>query len=397
MRYLPRMCNHCLNPACVAACPSCPYKKVFYSWETNKSEKCTFCYPDAAWREKRTELEAAIQTVDDESMAAVLNAFVEHVFSCDAHEFEGRYVDAFDFSKETNLNLTSQSCKDERQQRMTLLGYSLYFENAGVTPGEELPDYLPSLLELSAAVDVGTAARILRRAVVHAHRAHVQRRHRRVQVSRSQGDRVPPPQGRRARAGKRTCPRVPEPRHPERQVTSRVHGCRGRRASGLCINPCQRARVCVVRALALCSAARQTAAAATAGQARLPPSRETPRGGCTREPRLHLRSSSCRAWRRTAQGRRLRGARASPSAQSAARPPGNAPECPEGDGFCRGTARGRRIRGRFRHPRRVPRRPHSPDGAGRPEGDSRRREPAQGGTAREAGQSRSCLPGNTSD
>ena len=47
-------------------------------------------YPDAAWREKRAELEAAIQTVDDESMAAVLNAFVERVFSCDAHEFEGR-------------------------------------------------------------------------------------------------------------------------------------------------------------------------------------------------------------------------------------------------------------------------------------------------------------------
>lgn len=118
-------------------------------------------YPDAAWREKRAELEAAIQTVDDESMAAVLNAFVEHAFSCDAHEFEGRYVDAFDFSKETNLNLTSQSCKDERQQRMTLLGYSLYFENAGFTPGKELPDYLPSLLELSAAVDAHTAARIL--------------------------------------------------------------------------------------------------------------------------------------------------------------------------------------------------------------------------------------------
>ena len=92
-------------------------------------------YPDAAWREKRAGLEAAIQTVDDESMAAVLSAFVERAFSCDAHEFEGRYVDASDFSEETNLNLTSQSCKDERQQRMTLLGYSLYFENAGFTPG----------------------------------------------------------------------------------------------------------------------------------------------------------------------------------------------------------------------------------------------------------------------
>ena len=93
-------------------------------------------YPDAAWREKRAGLGAAIQTVDDESMAAVLSAFVERAFSCDAHEFEGRYVDASDFSEETNLNLTSQSCKDERQQRMTLLGYSLYFENAGFTPGK---------------------------------------------------------------------------------------------------------------------------------------------------------------------------------------------------------------------------------------------------------------------
>ena len=25
--------------------PSCPYKKIFYNWETNKAEKCVFCYP----------------------------------------------------------------------------------------------------------------------------------------------------------------------------------------------------------------------------------------------------------------------------------------------------------------------------------------------------------------
>ncbi len=71
--YLPRMCNHCLNPACVAACPSgaiykrgedgvvlinqkkcrawrmcvtaCPYKKSYYNWNTGKSEKCVLCYP----------------------------------------------------------------------------------------------------------------------------------------------------------------------------------------------------------------------------------------------------------------------------------------------------------------------------------------------------------------
>ncbi len=71
--YFPRICNHCLNPSCVAACPSgalykrgedgivlldqkrcrawrsciaaCPYKKTFYNWFTGKSEKCILCYP----------------------------------------------------------------------------------------------------------------------------------------------------------------------------------------------------------------------------------------------------------------------------------------------------------------------------------------------------------------
>ena len=71
--YMPRICNHCLNPACVASCPSgalykrgedgivlvnqekcrawrmcvsgCPYKKVYYNWSTGKSEKCILCYP----------------------------------------------------------------------------------------------------------------------------------------------------------------------------------------------------------------------------------------------------------------------------------------------------------------------------------------------------------------
>ncbi|MCB9061437.1 MAG: nitrate reductase subunit beta [Halobacteriovoraceae bacterium] len=73
MMYLPRICNHCLNPACLAACPSgaiykrgedgvvlinqekcrawrmcvtaCPYKKSYYNWSTGKSEKCILCYP----------------------------------------------------------------------------------------------------------------------------------------------------------------------------------------------------------------------------------------------------------------------------------------------------------------------------------------------------------------
>jgi len=73
MFYVPRLCEHCLNPACAASCPSgaiykrkedgivlinqdkcrgwracvsaCPYKKIYFNWDRKKSEKCTFCFP----------------------------------------------------------------------------------------------------------------------------------------------------------------------------------------------------------------------------------------------------------------------------------------------------------------------------------------------------------------
>ncbi len=71
--YVPRICNHCMNPGCVGACPSgaaykreedgivlidqdgcrswrqcitsCPYKKTYQNWRSGKMEKCVLCYP----------------------------------------------------------------------------------------------------------------------------------------------------------------------------------------------------------------------------------------------------------------------------------------------------------------------------------------------------------------
>jgi len=86
MMYLPRICEHCINPACVSACPSgamykrdedgivlvdqnacrawrfcvssCPYKKVYFNWQTNKAEKCTLCFP---------RIEAGLPTICSET------------------------------------------------------------------------------------------------------------------------------------------------------------------------------------------------------------------------------------------------------------------------------------------------------------------------------------------
>lgn len=71
--YMPRICNHCTYPACLASCPrtaiykrpedgivlvdqercrgyrecvrACPYKKAFYNHTTRISEKCVLCFP----------------------------------------------------------------------------------------------------------------------------------------------------------------------------------------------------------------------------------------------------------------------------------------------------------------------------------------------------------------
>jgi nitrate reductase beta subunit len=75
MFYLPRICNHCTYPACLAACPrqsiykrpedgivlldqyrcrgyrecvrGCPYKKTYFNAMSRVSEKCIGCYPRA--------------------------------------------------------------------------------------------------------------------------------------------------------------------------------------------------------------------------------------------------------------------------------------------------------------------------------------------------------------
>ena len=70
--YLPMICMHCEDPACMKACPvnaiykwkdgavlvdlekcegagecidACPYKRIFYNKNMNKAEKCNLCFP----------------------------------------------------------------------------------------------------------------------------------------------------------------------------------------------------------------------------------------------------------------------------------------------------------------------------------------------------------------
>ena len=121
--YLPRICNHCLNPTCVASCPSgalykrgedgivlinqercrgwrmcvtaCPYKKTYYNWSTGKSEKCLLCYP---------RLEAGIPPACFHTCVGRIRYLgvmlydadkIQETASCDERELVQRHLDIY--------------------------------------------------------------------------------------------------------------------------------------------------------------------------------------------------------------------------------------------------------------------------------------------------------------
>jgi nitrate reductase beta subunit len=122
MFYLPRICEHCLNPSCAASCPSgaiykrsedgivlvdqdrcrgwrmcvtgCPYKKVYFNHRTGKAEKCTFCFP---------RVEVGIPTVCSETCVGRLRYIGVVLYDAD------RVLEAASTADETELYAAQRS------------------------------------------------------------------------------------------------------------------------------------------------------------------------------------------------------------------------------------------------------------------------------------------------
>jgi nitrate reductase / nitrite oxidoreductase, beta subunit len=126
--YLPRICNHCLNPACVASCPSgalykrgedgivlinqercrawrmcvtaCPYKKSYYNWNTGKSEKCVLCYPRLESGQAPACFHSCVGRIRYLGVLLYDADRIQAIASCDESELVDRqleiYLDPFD-------------------------------------------------------------------------------------------------------------------------------------------------------------------------------------------------------------------------------------------------------------------------------------------------------------
>ena len=123
MMYLPRICNHCLNPACVASCPSgalykrgedgivlinqercrawrmcvtaCPYKKTYYNWSNGKSEKCILCYPRLETGQAPACMHSCVGRIRYLGVMLYDADKIEAVASCNENELVQKHLDIY--------------------------------------------------------------------------------------------------------------------------------------------------------------------------------------------------------------------------------------------------------------------------------------------------------------
>ncbi|OYD06674.1 nitrate reductase subunit beta [Paludifilum halophilum] len=137
MMYLPRICEHCLNPSCVSACPSgamykrdedgivlvdqeacrawrfcvssCPYKKVYFNWQTHKAEKCTLCFP---------RIEAGLPTICSETCVGRIRYLGILLYDADAIEAAASVTDEQDlYESQLSVFLDPHDLKVMEQAR----------------------------------------------------------------------------------------------------------------------------------------------------------------------------------------------------------------------------------------------------------------------------------------
>ncbi|MEU4995843.1 nitrate reductase molybdenum cofactor assembly chaperone [Streptomyces sp. NPDC021622] len=100
-------------------------------------------YPDAEFHERLPLLTAAAPPA--------LGGFLAHAAATDPRELAAHYVQVFDFKNRHSLYLSWWRDGDTRRRGMSLVRFKEVYRAHGMEfTGEELPDFLPAVLEFSA-------------------------------------------------------------------------------------------------------------------------------------------------------------------------------------------------------------------------------------------------------
>lgn len=120
-------------------------------------------YPQKEWFDELPEIKAEIQTLENPMAKAYLTSFIHYLETTPYIQICENYVNTFDYHGITSLYLTYNVFKDSRDRGEALVKLRRLFADSDLeTESEELPDYLPMILEFLSEAEEQYIHRMLK-------------------------------------------------------------------------------------------------------------------------------------------------------------------------------------------------------------------------------------------
>lgn len=119
-------------------------------------------YPHRDWM-KFNILKQEVAQLENDKVQEMFLQFINYLQSTDVGQLCTNYVSTFDFNEGTTLYLTYTIFGDNRERGPAFVELKKYFEEAGYfIETEELPDYLPLVLEFAAVAPAHITQKIFK-------------------------------------------------------------------------------------------------------------------------------------------------------------------------------------------------------------------------------------------
>jgi len=118
-------------------------------------------YPDRPWLEI-DQLRPMVSELKSVPIQNHVYEFLDYVENKPWEQLAQQYVATFDFSEQSNMDLTSLLCPDDRKRGQMLANLKSIYGRAGLEiDSGELPDYLPMILEFLSMIDGEVSLEVL--------------------------------------------------------------------------------------------------------------------------------------------------------------------------------------------------------------------------------------------
>ncbi|EKN67263.1 nitrate reductase molybdenum cofactor assembly chaperone [Schinkia azotoformans] len=117
-------------------------------------------YPQSEWGANE-EINEFVRSIENKGIRFCFEQFLDYVQRTPYKELTENYVRWFDFSERTTLYLTHSTFGEQRERGLAFVKLKMEFAKAGFyITGDELPDYLPLVLEFASEADTASVQKV---------------------------------------------------------------------------------------------------------------------------------------------------------------------------------------------------------------------------------------------